>query len=45
MDKQSRCPYQREWYNPILIVNKSAIENFDEANYYKDEGFSTSLRN
>jgi hypothetical protein len=32
------CEYKREWYSKILLVSKQPIADFDEGQFYDNDG-------
>lgn len=38
IENQANCEYKREWYTKILIVKNEAEPDFDEKQFYKNEG-------
>ncbi len=39
---QYNCEYKREWYQKILLVKNEAEADFDEKQFYKNEGVFAS---
>jgi hypothetical protein len=44
-DLRENCPYTREWYSKILIMKNWAEDDFDETNFYLEEGMMPKARN